>query len=340
LRSGLVDITWIDPKMRNSYSENFFFGIQYSPAQDWVMEGNYVGSAGHKLYAKFNVNRVNGDLLDGRLDRLNPSFANIAYAHAPFNSSYHGANFSVRKRFGSGLSFDAAYTIGKALDCMSGFTAGQPVDITDWNRMRGLADFHVGQKLAFSMIWHSPELSALPTLARGIAGGWQVGAVTILQSGNPFTVSCNLAFRAVHDAAGQIVGNSGCDYNADGVNFDVPNAPRFGKLGDLSRSDYIAGIFTAADFPVPALGRQGDLGKGTFLGPGYANTDLSMMKNFKLPWIGTDRGSNLQFRAEAFNLFNRVNLGQPVSNLADASFGRTTTARPGRNIQFGIRFSF
>ncbi|HYP13864.1 MAG TPA: TonB-dependent receptor, partial [Bryobacteraceae bacterium] len=124
LRSGPVNITWIDPSMRNSYTHNYFFGIQYSPSQDWVLEGNYVGSSGHKLYAKFNLNRVNGDLLDGRLDRLNPSFANIAYAHAPFNSSYNGANFSVKKRFGSGLSFDAAYTVGKAIDYMSGFTAG------------------------------------------------------------------------------------------------------------------------------------------------------------------------------------------------------------------------
>jgi hypothetical protein len=336
LRSGLVNITWIDPNMRNSYTHNFFFGLQFSPGQNWMMEGNYVGSAGHKLYAKFNLNRANGDLLDGRLDRLNPSFASVNYAHAPFNSSYHGANFSVKKRFGAGLSFDAAYTIGKALDYLSGFTAGQPVDVTNWTRMRGLADFHVGQKVAVSLIYHTPDLSGMPGIVRTVAGGWQMGAVTILQSGSPFSVSCNSAFRAVRNGAGAIVGNSGCDYNADGTNFDVPHAPTFGTLGDLDRSDYINGIFTPADFPVPELGQQGNLGRNTFFGPGYANTDLSVMKNFK----PLGERFNAQFRAEAFNLFNRVNLLQPQSDLANASFGRSTTARPGRNLQFGIRLSF
>jgi len=334
LQSGLVDITWIDPSMRSSYSHNFFFGVQYSPVQDWVLEGNYVGTSGHKLYAKFNVNRVNGDLLDGRLDRINPSFRNINYAHAPFTSSYHGANFSVKKRFGGGTSFDAAYTIGKSLDYISGFTAGQPVDINNWSRARGLADFHVGQKLAMSIVWHSPALSTAPQMLRAVAGGWQVGSVTILQSGSPFSVSCNTAFRAV-TTSGQITGNTGCDYNADGTNFDVPHAPTFGTLGDLNRSDYITGIFRAADFPVPGLGQQGNLGRNTFFGPGYANTDLSLMKNFK-----TGERFNTQFRAEAFNLFNRVNLLQPASNLPDANFGRSTTSRPGRGLQFGIRISF
>ncbi|HYP08710.1 MAG TPA: TonB-dependent receptor [Bryobacteraceae bacterium] len=336
LRSGLVDITWIDPSMRNSYTHNYFFGIQHSFASNWMLEGNYVGSSGHKLYGKFNLNRVNGDLLDGRLDRRNPSFGAVNYAHAPFNSSYNGANFSVKKRFGAGLSFDAAYTIGKAIDYLSGFTAGQPVDVTNWNRMRGLADFHVGQKLAVSLVYHSPELKTLPGALRAIAGDWQIGSVTILQSGSPFTVTCNSAFRAVRDAAGALIGNSGCDYNADGTNFDVPNAPTFGKLGDLERSDYITGIFQASDFPVPSLGQQGNLGRNTFFGPGYANTDLSLMKNFK-PW---GERFNAQFRAEAFNLFNRVNLLQPVSDLANASFGRSTGSRPGRNLQFGVRLSF
>jgi hypothetical protein len=336
LRSGLVNITWIDPGMRNSYSENFFFGVQYSPTQSLVMEGNYVGTAGHKLYAKFNVNRINGDLADGRLDRSNPSFGNIAYAHAPFNSAYHGANFSLKRRFGGGVSFDAAYTLGKALDYLSGFTASQPYDIKNWKTMRGLADFHVGQKLALSAIWHSPKLTALHPLVRGVAGGWQMGGVTILQSGNPFTVTCNLAFRAVRNAAGQLTGNTGCDYNADGTNFDVPNAPTFGALGDLPRSRFITGIFAPADFPAPALGQQGNLGRNTFTGPGYANTDLSIMKNFG---VWGDR-ANIQFRGEAFNLFNRVNVLPPASDLSSASFGRSTGSRPGRNVQFGLRISF
>ena len=63
-----------------------------------------------------------------------------------------------------------------------------------------------------------------------IAGGWQLGTVAVAQSGNPFTVVCGgSAFKAILDASGRIVGNCGCDYNADGAGPDRPNAPSFGS---------------------------------------------------------------------------------------------------------------
>jgi hypothetical protein len=164
--------------------------------------------------------------------------------------------------------------------------------------------------------------------------------VTILQTGAPLTVMCTTAFQAVRNAAGQIIGNTGCDYNGDGNAFDVPNAPLNLNLGSLDRSSYMTGIFKVSDFPVPAFGQEGNLGRGTYRGPGYANTDLSMIKNFKTPWFAGDR-ANLRFSAEAFNLFNRVNLADPNTTLnSTATFGRSTTARASRNIQFGMRLSF
>ena len=169
-----------------------------------------------------------------------------------------------------------------------------------------------------------------------------MGVVTILQSGAPLSVTCSTPFQAVRNAAGQIVGNTGCDYNGDDNTNDVPNAPTFGHLGDLSRSGYMTGIFQASAFPAPAFGQQGNLGRGTYRGPGYANTDFSMMKNFKLPWFLGDQGSNLRFIAEAYNLFNRVNLADPTTNLnTTANFGRSTGTRGvARFVQFGMRFSF
>ena len=66
-----------------------------------------------------------------------------------------------------------------------------------------------------------------------------------------------------------------------------------------------------------------------------------MMKNFKLPWFIGDQGANLRFIAEAYNLFNRVNLNDPTTNLnSTANFGRSTAARAARSVQFGMRFSF
>ena len=105
-----------------------------------------------------------------------------------------------------------------------------------------------------------------------------------------------------------------------------------------STSDYLAGVFAPSDFPAPGLGQNGTLGRNTFTGPGYANVDLALTRSFRLP-VGSGV-TNLQLRAEAFNVFNRVNLGQPDGNLASPTFGRSTQAYPGRGVQLGMRMEF
>jgi hypothetical protein len=101
----------------------------------------------------------------------------------------------------------------------------------------------------------------------------------------PFTVYCSAAFKPVFDAGGNVVGNTGCDYNVDGTTYDLPNTPVFGRLTGLSRSSYISGIFKASDFPAPPLGQEGSLGRNTYVGPGFANTDFSVIKNARIPWF-------------------------------------------------------
>jgi hypothetical protein len=329
-----------DPNMRTQYSINWSLAIQYAFARDYVIETAYIGSVGRKLYQEYDVNRFNGDLLDGRLDRLNPSFGVIGYAQANGSSSYHGATVSLKKRFTKGLDFQVGYTFGKAIDTASSF--GRGLNIIDPLRLslnRGLADFDVRHKVASSVVYDIPAPKSLDRLL----GGWQLGAITILQSGPPFTVFCGQPFEAVRDASGRIIGNSGCDFNADGRSGDPLNAPAFGNtVSGLGRSDYMFPnrIFQASDFPKPALGVLGNLGRNTFPSPGYANTDFILTKKSKIPWFVGKEGANLIFRTEFFNLFNRVNLDRPVGDTNSPDFGRSTRAFGARNLQFGLKIEF
>ena len=75
-----------------------------------------------------------------------------------------------------------------------------------------------------------------------------------------------------------------------------------------------------------------------YFGPGYAQTNFNVVKHFRLKWLG--EAGVLDLRAEFFNLFNRVNLGQPTGNLSSTNFGKSTTALGGRNTQFGLRLAF
>jgi hypothetical protein len=178
-------------------------------------------------------------------------------------------------------------------------------------------------------------------VARAVAGGWQLGGVLVAQTGTPFSIVCNnRGFIPVRDAAGNIVGNSGCDFNADNAGNDRPDVPAFGdSKSGLSDDDFLNGIFSASEFPIPTPGRPGTLGRNTFRGPGYFNVDLVLARVIRTPWM-FGAGGSLQLRLESFNVFNNLNLNNPDNNMINATFGRSTSAQPGRIVQFSTRFSF
>jgi outer membrane receptor protein involved in Fe transport len=64
------------------------------------------------------------------------------------------------------------------------------------------------------------------------------------------------------------------------------------------------------------------------------------MRNFRIPWFGGKEGARLQLRGEVYNLFNRVNLADVVTNIQDGNFGRSTFAFNPRTIQLGVRVEF
>ena len=341
LASTQVGISATDPNLPTAYTQNWFFGVQYALTHNWIFESDYIGTEGHHLYASYDVNRFDGDLIlnNNVLTRINHSFGAIGYAQANLNSFYTGSTFSIKNRGSHGLTMQLAYTLGKAIDDESSFGANlNVVDAADVQRERGRSDYDVRTKVAFSVVWQLPRPGTRSALVNHTFGGWELSDVTILQSGTPFTVYCSSPFNPVRNAAGQIVGNSGCDYNADGFDYDVPNAPAFAAQS-YSRQQWLNGVFAASDFPTPALGQEGNLGRNTYTGPGFANSDVSLSRNFGMPWFAGER-SNLQFRAEIFNAFNRVNLTSVISDTSSVLFGKATATYGARDIQLGLRFSF
>ena len=175
---------------------------------------------------------------------------------------------------------------------------------------------------------------------RNVLGGWQVASVVLAQSGTPFNVVCNGRPFVPIIAAGAIVGNSGCDYNADNEGNDRPNAPSFGTtISSRSDDDFLAGVFKASDFPTPTPGTNGNLRRNAYRGPAYFNVDLSLIKSIEVGWFTQDHAT-LQFRFEAFNALNTTNLENPVPNLSDPLFGRSISALPGRILQLSGRIQF
>jgi hypothetical protein len=109
----------------------------------------------------------------------------------------------------------------------------------------------------------------------------------------------------------------------------------------------VNGVFQPSDFPAPPAGVSGNLGRNTFCGPNYKGVDFSLVKNLTARFLG--EGGRIQFRAEAFNVFNRVNLYVPDSDLGAgnlalgtqfSTFGKSTQAFSPRELQFGLKISW
>jgi hypothetical protein len=156
-------------------------------------------------------------------------------------------------------------------------------------------------------------------LLKALLNGWTASAIVTLQSGAPLTIG-----------AGQ-------DRNLDGLTNDRADLVGDPKLpGGRPRAELIEAWFNTAAFANPALGTDGSAGRSILEGPGYRNVDLGLFRDFRFP-----RGTTLQLRAEATNVFNIVNLQNPGTSLnAPATFAKIRSARDMRRIQLGARLSF
>ena len=325
-----VSLVGVDPAMVVPEYYNWFAGAQYQLPWHFMAEANYSGSKGRHLLngdgpGGENYNRASGDLLDGRLDRLNPSFATVGLNESRINSNYQGISFQLQRRYSQGFAFQSAYTYGVAKD-----DAGSAMIVEQPQLDYGYATFDIRHKLAMNFVADIPFKSGNQIL-NGIIGGWQVNGIAIFQSGAPFTVTCGFAYPR-------------CDFNADGVNNDRLNLPSYGTdLGNPSQEEWIAGVMLPADFPLLTTGQTGNEPRSAYRGPGFKNFDLSFFKNFRFRGFSA-AGSTVQVRVETFNAFNWVNLNNPVSNVNSASFGRVTSARTGtggpRTVQLALKYLF
>lgn len=328
--NALAGIGGTDQSLKQAYSENWFLGIQRSIAGGIVLEVDYSGANGRHLYSIFDRNRFAGDkqLHGGTLTRLNPYFASINYADNSNVSSFNGLAVAVKKNFSHGLNLSASYDFSKTIDLMSaapGANKGaENAAVFDaWNlaAQRGRSSQDLPQKFAFNTVWEIP-VTGSSHLMRSVLGGWQISGLGILQSGLPSTIY-----------------SSAQDYNGDGYFYDSPNASGKVKTG-LSRSDYLNGsAFSGITFSAPTAGTNGNAGRNTARGPGFAQVDGSLAKSFSTPFLFGESG-RWQIRGDFFNLFNRVNLSNFDTNIDSGTFGRATGAFQARTIQVAAKLNF
>lgn len=249
------------------------------------------------------------------------TFAAVADYMTAANSAYHGLQIVANRRFGHGFTILANYTFAKSLDIVSSDNLNAGVSITDNNNFRlnrGPSDGQPIQIGKVSFLWELPQGKSWSRVGKQILGGWQLNGIWSAQTGLPFSVT------------------SGQDTNTDGNTNDRANligAPALST--SRSRNDLIQKYFDTTAFAVPQLGSPGNAGRGILWGPRISNTDLSFFKVFHIR-----EKDELQLRAEFFNAFNQVRLGNPTTAMNNANFGRILSAGAPRLVQFGLHYAF
>lgn len=259
-------------------------------------------------------------------------------------SDYHGGQFSLTKRFSRGLQFSMAYTFSRSIDIMSsdpGSTAGggkPDVPNTgfiaqgssyDLDANKGLSDFDRTHRFSTAFVWDIPSGSSNNAFVKG----WSISGFFQAQSGTPFTVF------ASEPEIGNVSQYTSVTRGAGGLlrlGFGRPNitCSRSEAVRSYSTSDL--NVINSSCF-ASALGLFGNLGRNTFRGPSQNRFDISFAKNTKV----SERMS-FELGFDLFNVFNRVNLANPNSDLQDSTdFGSITESIGGPRVgQFRAKFRF
>jgi hypothetical protein len=306
-------------------------------------EADYNGSRSKNLYVQTDVNRFPGDLIlhKGTQTRLNPNFGAIIFGRTIGVADGHYGTLMLSKRFTHSWQLRGIYTFGKATDDTSSNDNGTNNGEAIFNPLNipfqhGRADYNVARRLTIDSVTEVPAGLFKNGFTKSVLGGWRMSNIVVLQSGLPFSVYTSASFNPVLDSNGNVVGlqpGSG-DFNADGYAYDLPNAAAAGAVHTGNRSDFLKGFAPASAFPIPALGQEGNVGRNTLTGPGLANVNTEFAKVVKWERL------SVEFRADVFNLFNRVNLVNPVSDLSSSLFGKSTGQNVPRSYQFGLHLDF
>jgi hypothetical protein len=332
-------VQWFyDPHIKNPYSMQWNFGVQRELNSSTTVDVNYVGSGSRRL----NVGGYYNTALtpgpgDPQARAPFPYIAPTFYDRSIGNGRYNALQVEVNKRYSNGLAYQVAYTYSKSIDeGSSGWFGVEGQSLTDPYNVkgsRGPSGFDLRHTLSVNTLYqipvgHGQRYSTKNGVLDYIVGNWQINNIFTARSGVPFNV-----FYGASDLA-----NTG---NVSWAQYDRANLvgdPRSGSCPNGSPVGSVNCVFNTSAFAVPAQFTFGNSGRDAFRSPSFWNLDTSIFRQF--PFWG--EGRRIEFRAEAFNIFNTVILGTPGNDISNlSSFGKANnTANSSRQLQLGAKIIF
>jgi hypothetical protein len=315
---------FLDPNLKNAYSDQYNVGFQRSFGSSSVLTVNYVGSNNHREQLQMTGNTA---LRPGPGDpQLRAPFPYIqpqnGYVRSLGRSNYNALQVSAEGRSLRGLSYKLAYTYSKAInfgcDMYGSFCDVQ--DPYNFERDKGVAGFDLTHIFSTGVVYELPfgrgkRWSTGNSALDEIAGGWQLNGILSLSSGRPYDVQVPIEIANTNNISGALRPNLVGDPHAGTT-----------KLNPININA----------FALPAAFTFGDMGRNSLRSDWNRNLDISLFRNFQLT-----EAKKLEFRFEAFNVTNTPVFGIPDNNITDGNFGLvSSTANTERQLQLALKFYF
>jgi Carboxypeptidase regulatory-like domain/TonB dependent receptor len=263
----------VNHNLRPSYNQNFNLNIQKSLGQAAVLEVGYVGGVARRLTVMQNINQ------NGAFNAEYPNFGSIIQLNSIGNSNYNSLQTTLRVRAYHGFTSQFSFTWAHALDDMTEYRGEIPQDSFNLAQEYGSSDYDTRLNFTAFLAYDIPGAHRWKL----ITSGWQANGFISIHSGQPFNFP-GWDLSGAQRPGVDVIGNpyAGVSHNfVPGVGEEWVNPAAF----------------------VPLTSGPGNLGRNALYGPGFADVDLSVFKNFAIK-----ERVHLQLRAEMFNVFNRINL--------------------------------
>jgi len=318
-----IGMIW-EPKYVAPYVMSAYLGVQRALTPTLVFETAFLGNRGVKfpLLRWFNqIDRVTGL-------RPNQQLPFEGYFWDPSaTTQYASWQNTLRKRLSKNLSFNVDYVWGKGLSYIGGNAAGWTTgdnsrtaiqDFNNWKINRSPVTGDLTHVLAGDWLYELPAFARIPAV-RQIIGGWQVSGIFRAQTGEAVDITQ--------------LSPGGQTSRPDIIDIKNMYLPDYRQTGQYLNAKAFAAV------PVSPLSknpiRPGTAAFRAVRGPGMWNIDLGVGKNFDIR-----EGIRFAIRVDMFNALNHTNLGNPISSIDNREFGKITTTRGARTVQFNGRVRF
>lgn len=332
---------------RTGYVQSWHLSVQRELPWKWLVDVAYVGNRSVKLiilgdYNQARPNNATDPAAGTPLQQRRP-FANYSFIQASFNggwTNYHAFQAKLERRFSDGLYLLNSFTWSKAMDNAAGhleanFGDNSRGNIRNLANDKGLSNYDQPFNNTTSVVYDLPfgkgrrYLGSSNVAVDSVLGGWRMTLINTMNSGLPI----NLTYSP---AAAFVAGNS-LTYR--------PNLTGQKLYNDRNDPNNFLNPLGAA-VPTDRTQPFGTAGRNIIRSANFFQTDLGLHKAFPL-W---KESTKLEFRMEAFNLFNRTNFVSPNANASDIRFdsagvytgnyGKITATFPARQIQFALKLIF